>query len=340
MRFQIFLAILLFVSLSAAVFAQEVAQISDPESNKAAKTRLFDRYEKDGPIGFETRFNSLFLDLLKLPKYSSCIRVYRGADDLPVSKTEDSFQAELERIKAQLERIDTVAAFAGLERKRILVVDGGFRKSDSVFSEIWLVPEGGLIPDSPETISKSKTKSGKPFKVDEQFLNLSEAFIKKQEEPTEAAEQPVEENLEDKGEVSDEPDAENSETGKTEFDNSELDGSVSQETGINPEAARQSKVYNWTSNYFATILASDESSRGIVMFYADEAEYNIEKSRRVIVAGVADLAEKTKSDLSYVEIVFGGFRSSPQIEYWIVPQGAREPAPTPEQKEPEKRNSL
>jgi hypothetical protein len=80
-RLQIFPATLLFLIFSVAAFAQEIAEITKADSNKAAKARLFDVYEETGELSLESRFNSLFLGLLQQPDYQSRIIVYRGADD-------------------------------------------------------------------------------------------------------------------------------------------------------------------------------------------------------------------------------------------------------------------
>jgi hypothetical protein len=77
------------------------------------------------------------------------------------------------------------------------------------------------------------------------------------------------------------------------------------------------------------VLGRDPAWRAVVIFYANKDEYDIDRSRRLIENR---LAKTAGLDRERVKLVYGGFRTVPALESWIVNAGGIEPEPVPEEK--------
>lgn len=313
------LAMFLILILSVAVFAQEQAE--NTESEKIAQTQLFDEFPPVGECELGARIQYLFMKLGETSNSKGFIIVYRGADALPSRQTQSALERWIKAIKFRI-------MIMKLDSSRVEIVDGGFRKTSSIWNEIFIVPEGGLIPVPTDTVEKSKTPTDKAFKVDEGYLENSEALIKKPEQILEESETMDEEVSEMTVE-------------NTEPETSKIENSDEQSQEVDEEFSEENAPFWWFSDYFAESLKENKEAQGVIIFYTDLEEYDIAKSRQIIEEGLQNSADKSKANLSNVKIIFGGYRKEDRVEYWLVPKGAKEPQPMPEQKvKTEEINSL
>ncbi len=312
MSIKILLLISLFLGLPLGIIAQEQTEPADLESIKSKETRLFDEFSKTGECELGARIQNLFIELGNNSGSRGYIIVYRGAEDLPSAQTEKVFESQTKRINQQID-------FLMLDKSRIEIIDGGFRKNSSIWNEVFIVPEGGVIPQPTETVEKSKTPTNIAFKVDEGFLENSDALIKTPEELYEESETTDEEVPEMTVE-------------NTEPETSEIENSNEQTQEVDEEFLEETPPFWWFSDYFAESLKENKEAQGVIIFYTDAEEYDVVKTRQIVEEGLQNVAEKSKVNLSSVKIIYGGYRKEDKVEYWIVPKGAKEPQPTPEQK--------
>jgi len=312
MSLKILLLISLFLGLPFGIIAQEQTEPADLESVKSKETRLFDEFSKTGECELGARIQNLFIELGNNSGSRGYIIFYRGAEDLPSAQTEKVFESQTKRINLQID-------FLRLDKNRIEIVDGGFRKNNSIWNEVWIVPGGGIIPRPGETVEKPKTPTGKTFKTDEGYLENYDALIKTPEEIYE------ESNTTDE-EVSEMTDE------NTEPETSEIENSDEQTQEVDEEILDEIPPFYWFSDYFAESLKENKDAQGVIIFYTDAEEYDIVKSRQIIEDGLQNLAEKSKVNLNNVKIIYGGYRKENKVEYWIVPKGAKEPQPKKKKK--------
>lgn len=71
--------------------------------------------------------------------------------------------------------------------------------------------------------------------------------------------------------------------------------------------------------------------RAVLIFYADEDKFDVEKSRQTIEKLLQNYAKNGELDTSRVRIVYGGYREKPEIETWILAAAdGIEPEPVPD----------
>lgn len=313
MRFQtfggLFLLIFLFLFQTAAVVAQE--QIENPESPEITQTTKFDDFGPVGDCDLGARLDNFLIALRNYPAAKGYIIFYRGADELPAQQT-DEFAGRV------LSMYSNHLRFRRFPPERVTTIDGGFR-SERV-TELWLVPPGGEIPQPSDTVEKPEQPKNKALLIERNYLELAGAEIP---EPEESVEETETEVVWD-GTV--EPVA--------PFKSSETNTEKENQTGaeIEEETAPEEEFFEWTSGYFANILKEDKSARGRVIFYADETVYDLTKARAIVEKGMQNLAKETELDLRRVKIIFGGYREAPEVEFWIVPRGAKKPKPEPQER--------
>src|SRR6187431_2980488 len=127
MRLRIFLAAMLFFSFSFTVFAQEQTENAETEANKVKTIRLFDVFPPLGECELGARIQNLFIELAENPNSKGYIIVYRGSESLPVSRSEAALESQIKWITKQM-------MFLKLDSSRVEMVDGGFRKTDSIWN--------------------------------------------------------------------------------------------------------------------------------------------------------------------------------------------------------------
>lgn len=303
MRFQtfggLFLLIFLFLAPAARAQPQQEQQAENLYAEGTTRTALFDRFPALPECDLRSRLDNFLLTLFKNPSAKGYIIFYRGADEAPAQQT-DVFAGRVLNMYSNHVRLRRFPP------ERVFTIDGGFRASR--MTELWFVPPGGEIPQPSDTVEKPEQPKNKAMLVESALMGLPGAMIPEAEES--AAETGVQQktvgNQETKNEI-----AENESEAETE-----------------PEM----EFFDWTSGYFAELLKRDKSLTGRVIFYLDETAYDLAKARAIVKRGMRNLAKETETDLSRVKIIFGGYRESPEIEFWAVPRGAKKPKPAPQER--------
>ena len=70
----------------------------------------------------------------------------------------------------------------------------------------------------------------------------------------------------------------------------------------------------------------------MIIFYADDAYYDIGKVQSHVEDGKRRIAEAAQISPDKIKVVFGGYRNSIETEFWIVPKKGKMPTPTPEER--------
>lgn len=313
----LFLSAFLFLFQSAA--AQEQVENSPP--SEITQTTKFDEFGPVGDCDLSARLDNFFIALRNYPEAKGYILFYRGADDEPAFQTDSA-------------AVRTLTMYANhirmrrFPKDRIEMADGGFRASR--MTELWLIPPGGEIPQPSDTVEKPVPPKNKALMVQKNYLDLNKAEFPPEEEAVEETEtqEVQEENVEN---VENQDVKTETETVQTETEN-QTESENQTEAETEPEIEPEEEFFEWTSGYFAEALNEDKSARGRVIYYADETVYDLTKAREIVEKGMRDLAERTNLNLSRVKIVFGGYREYTEVEFWIVPRGAKKPQPTPQER--------
>ncbi len=76
----------------------------------------------------------------------------------------------------------------------------------------------------------------------------------------------------------------------------------------------------------------------MIIFYADDAYYDVSKLQSHIEDGRRRIAEAAKISPDKIQVIFGGYRNFIEAEFWIVPKRGEMPKPKPEEKLIEEEN--
>lgn len=90
--------------------------------------------------------------------------------------------------------------------------------------------------------------------------------------------------------------------------------------------------FTWTDKRFADAIDTRAGARGVMIYYADDTFYDIARLHAFVEEGRDLITSAGNIDADRIEVIFGGFRADPQVEYWIVPPGGKSPQPTPQER--------
>lgn len=181
---------------------------------------------------------------------------------------------------------------------RIVFVPGGLR--EKMTTELWLVPPKNEPPKPASPLEYAKNEKYKLDKFETKRLPIEEAGLKQKKS------------------------AEDIET-----DENELPFEEEILFYFNKDWER---FYQQFAEELSEVLSRDETWKAKLFFYVDEDEYDVQKIRQTIENQLKINFEKSNGDLNRVEIIFGGYRSNPQLETWIIPKNGIEPEPMPDEK--------
>jgi hypothetical protein len=227
-------------------------------------------------------------------------------------------------------------AFLGMDENRIVIISGGFR--DKLIAEVWIVPEGGNLPEPTNTVPKSKTPKNKTYLYDRTAIYnsdyyedfVSDSFKLKQDEENRLIEEQFA--------------LEHPEIAEEMRQEEISDDMENQESSENSEEYEEYKTEPqfWVSSKFGEVLKNQKSSTGVMIFYADEEYFDILKVQTEIENGRQKIVNESKISSNKIKIVFGGYRDDITIEFWVVPNKGKPPIPAPTERptdtlpEPEK----
>lgn len=89
----------------------------------------------------------------------------------------------------------------------------------------------------------------------------------------------------------------------------------------------------WASKKYGDAIAADQNASGTIIFYADEAYYDIGRLEHFVAEGRDRLATKSGVDPSRIQVIYGGYRGMAQVEMWTIPAGQQPPTPKPESRD-------
>ncbi len=163
---------------------------------------------------------------------------------------------------------------------------------ENAVTELWLVPPDSELPEPKKSVQRPRELSEKLLLFGRYRINLSKAVIKK-----DAPEDSEPEAVDDEG--------------------------------------LPTPSESYTKDFLRglpELLNRDKSWRAVLIFYFDEAEFDMQKSRQMLEKQLQEYQRKFGLDLRRVKIVFGGYRINSEIENWIFPKDGIEPEPTPDEK--------
>ncbi len=78
----------------------------------------------------------------------------------------------------------------------------------------------------------------------------------------------------------------------------------------------------WAKRSFGSAVKRSPESNGVIVLYADENVYDVSRLMDLIQTGRNRIAEGSEIGAERIQVVFGGYRGTPQVELWVVPQGS------------------
>lgn len=319
---KLFIVCLVLLAFSIPNFAQEILQSEDFQSEKSEK---IDEFGQVSECDLGARLDHLLITLQEKASAKGYIINYQGKDVLP-ARYESNL---IER------RIRNYLRLRNFDLSRLILIDGGFREEQA--TEIWVVPGGAEPPTPTGAIPKPKIPSNKTFLYDRNYLSgssegdFSEEFIlpsvKAQQEAEAMADQAefeLEEINEETTAETENPTVEE-ETDEAETPTIEEEIETEQPT---PEEIEAEKFY-WANETFGEMIKKQKGSSGVIIFYADDAYYDIGKLQSHIEDGKRRIAEAANISSDKIRVVFGGYRTQIEAEFWVVPKKGEFPKATP-----------
>lgn len=302
---------------SLVIMAQNEYQSSDlSQKTESEKAEKIDEFGRIGECDLGARLDNLLVTLQNETDATGYIIFYQGKDVLP---------AEYET-NLNMRRVRNYIAFRNQDSSRLTFIDGGFR--EEVSTELWLVPNGAEPPTPTDTIPAPKIPTGKTFLYDRNNLwngeegNLLDEYILPSVKAQKEAEQMAYEQENPTEEIIEEP------TDEPETPTLEEEVEIEQPT---PEEIEEAKFY-WTNEKFGELIKNQKDSRGVIIFYADDAYYDVGKLQNHIEEGKRRIAEAAKISPDKIQVVFGGYRTGIEAEFWIVPKKGESPKPSPDER--------
>lgn len=159
--------------------------------------------------------------------------------------------------------------------------------------ELWLVPLGGAPPPVQNGPAAPPLPGVMPEFITGEPIDLEEARIKKET--------------------------------KTEEEEEE-----EEETDSPYEGFEFFRVKRDPADISFNFLKRIKNSSGILFFYLDDSVYDVSKARQILER---KMRETDGPDIySRVRIIFGGYRTEPEVERWEVIRGGIEPEPLPDER--------
>ncbi|MBK8301954.1 MAG: hypothetical protein IPK98_00525 [Chloracidobacterium sp.] len=257
---------------------------------------------------------------------------YKGADALPADRDRNRVA---ERIRESL-------ALQNQDARQFLMIDGGFRKTDG--AEFFFVEAGNKPPLPSNTVPTPKTPRGTVLWAKtilneesspiEEFVNRAIVY-RDMPEDYDGPTLPAIEETEPNPSPSVPETAPQPEIWKLGLFIPELTFQKDNSQEKPPLTAEELDAirFNWTNKKFAPTVAKTKGSYGIMIYYADDQFYDISRLEPFIAAGRDRMAYAARIFPESIQIIFGGYRGQPQVEYWLVPADGTRPIAKPEDRD-------
>jgi hypothetical protein len=314
-------AFILTLVLSTVSYSQQDETQLVVENNSSPKETIkIDEFGKATEEDISARIDNLFIQLNNNLDFQGYVITYKGGDFLPSDYD----------VHPNVEAIRKAIAFRRYDESRLVFIDGGFRKEQA--TEFWMVPPGGVIPVPTETVDKPTLPKdhsylwGKAFPGDNYDDETSSEFVLPEVKARLAEE---EKRAEEEAAANQDP----SENGQMP------DEVVSEQAGENTESDEEQPLskedideqrFSWANEKFGNAISADKTNTGVIILYADDQYYDVNKLMKFIEDGRDRIAKASKLNSNQISVVFGGYRPWIQAEFWVVPDGAGQPLPSPE----------
>jgi hypothetical protein len=298
---------LILVLMCPAVFAQTQESFEQKETAKAEK---FDEFGNLTECDLRSRLDSFVLKVLNNKDARGYFIFYQGKNVFPAAY-------EINRMQ---KIVRNHISFRRFDPSRIVLVNGGFREEAA--TELWLVPNGADAPKPTNTIPKPKIPTDRTFLFDKSFLSsefdydLSDEFLL----ASVKARREAEERLAEEEYRRENPEVE------TEIETDEEEIEIEETSPEETEAAK----FRWANAKFGELIKNRTDTRGTIIFYADDAVYDVGKLLNHVEEGKRKIAEAAKIAPDKIQTLFGGYRSSIEVEFFIIPKKGELPTAKPE----------
>ena len=91
--------------------------------------------------------------------------------------------------------------------------------------------------------------------------------------------------------------------------------------GISLESAK----FVWAKKSFGDAVKASPTSQGVIVLYADENYFDTERLMAYIQEGRDRIVEASGAPSERIQVVYGGYRSMPQVELWVIREGETMP---------------
>lgn len=301
-------AVLLIVSVN--FYSQDFSETNSAESEKAEKV---DEFGKLPECDWQARIDNLLVAVQNNLTSKGVIIAYQGANVLPVNYD-----------KSSTRRYKSYINFRGFDLDRIEFIEGGFR--DEEMTELWRILPGAEMPKPSETIPKPELPTGKTFLYDRNYLvdnyyeidYLDEYILPAVKAEREARQKSLEEEWKS-------DDSEEVQTVEPQI----IEEETEVEQPKTPEEIEAEKFF-WANERFGEVIKNQKDASGVMIFYADDSVYDIARLQTFIDEGRRKIAKDASISPAKIQILFGGYRSSVEAEFWIMPKNGEFPASSPE----------
>lgn len=321
--------ILILTGLFSTIsFAQE--EINETINQESASARKIHEFGRTGECELGAIIDSFLIELNEDASAKGYIIFYKGKDFLPAYF--DSNPNE--------KRVRNYIFLRKFDQSRIVFVDGGFREEMS--NELWLVPQGAVAPKPSRTVKKPTLPKTKTYLYDNShvggYSEDSEDYLAEFILPSVKAEIEEQKRLDEEEWKRENPDLADSaaeETQEQAAENQEESINEASETEQQSPADIDEIKFSWAKAKFGEVIGKQKGATGVIIFYADDAYYDVNKLQGFIEEGRNRIAAEAKISPEKIQVIFGGYHNAVKADFWIVPKKGELPIATPEQREAE-----
>ena len=308
----------LSIVFSITSFSQNIQQqdlVTDVFTPK--ETIKIDEFGKATDEDVSARIDNFFIQLNNNPDAQGYIITYKGQDFLPADYD----------VHPNVTRIRKAIAFRRYDESRVVFIDGGFRKEQ--ITEFFLVPPGCVVPQPTETVEKPVLPKDRAYEWGREYPDSnyddesSSEFIL----PEVTARMAEEEKRAKEEEAANQSPAEQQEEFVPEQPSENTENN---EEGPLTKDEIEEQRFSWADEKFGAAISADQKNTGVIILYADDQYYDINKLTKFVEEGRDKIAKASKLDPNQISVIFGGYRSFIQADFWVVPDGAGGPLPSPE----------
>ena len=113
--------------------------------------------------------------------------------------------------------------------------------------------------------------------------------------------------------------------GDSSTESSEQNATGEHDGGYSSSSRLDTLRYSWARKGFGDAVKSQPTNNGVIVLYADENTYDVQRLMGFVEGGRNQIAELSGLGSERIQVVYGGYRSMPQVELWVIPEGGPMP---------------